>query len=528
MARTRLEQWWIFSSRTSSFQQGRRSYDSHEGARPKSSANGRKGPAFRQTLLLDGRAQRRRSFKREHVRECIDTAGVESRACLLVEEDKRLLGTPSHTINARGDECVVDVADGEDAGVEIKLVSAKPLGITLAVQALVMIVHKAEHTFREPAKLAKEPAPVLRMALNKRVFLFVQGPWLLQNLVRHGELADVVQEAAGRERSKPSGWETEFLADLHGSKRHAAGVLLCVLIFLSQAKRERADVRAQEALLRRDEHASPKVADERTGLDTAVQVEGNCAADESDPRDLEAMSNPPTELTEVEQEGRDECARQPPETEQDEEVGAAMREQERVQSTQCENPVEAKANDKQDQRGRTGRRRDCGNETGENQADKAEDGDGRQQDSLEPEKRLDALRAAKHGQRREREDGSTNRERRAARERDDAVEAEDDFRRRKPVESEQRGHRREGRAHKHRATILVPDAYRRQGNRRPGGGHRPHTDTKEMDDAGNHDIFGAKELSSRHRQYCHSASEHQDRNDSISHRDRYRPSKPRS
>jgi hypothetical protein len=127
------------------------------------------------------------------------------------------------------------------------------------------------------------------------------------------------------------------------------------------------------------------------------------------------------------------------------------------------------------------------------------------------------LRAAKHGQRREREDGSTNRERRAARERDDAVEAEDDFRRRKPVESEQRGHRREGCAHKHRATILVPDAYRRQGNRRPGGGHRPHTDTQEMDDAGNHDILGAKELSSRQRQYCHSASEHQDRNDSISH-----------
>src|SRR5919108_468344 len=75
---------------------------------------------------LYGCAQRRCSLARKHARERVDTAGVEGRARLLEEQAQGLLGAPRRAIDPRRDEGVVDIADREDAGVEIQRVGAQP------------------------------------------------------------------------------------------------------------------------------------------------------------------------------------------------------------------------------------------------------------------------------------------------------------------------------------------------------------------------------------------------------------------
>ena len=50
--------------------------------------------------------------------ECRDAALVEYRPRVLVEKSERVVVRPSVAVHAWGDECVVHVADGENAGVE--------------------------------------------------------------------------------------------------------------------------------------------------------------------------------------------------------------------------------------------------------------------------------------------------------------------------------------------------------------------------------------------------------------------------
>ncbi len=95
----------------------------------------------------------------------------------------------------------------------------------------------------------------LGMPADDRELVLRERARLLQDPVGDGELADVVEQAAGREAAKPARGQAELLADLHGQERDATRVLLRVGVLAGEAQRERAHPGAEEGLFRRDEAA---------------------------------------------------------------------------------------------------------------------------------------------------------------------------------------------------------------------------------------------------------------------------------
>ena len=127
------------------------------------------------------------------------------------------------------------------------------------------------------------------------VLRVVERPGLLEDRVGDGELADVVEQAADREVAEVALREAEALADLHRPERDPARVLLGVGVAPAELDRERADVRAEEALLGVHELGRVEVAGERPRLDAACEVERDRDADDEDAVELEACpSHQPT------------------------------------------------------------------------------------------------------------------------------------------------------------------------------------------------------------------------------------------
>ena len=87
-----------------------------------------------------------------------------------------------------------------------------------------MVHHEPLDLGREAAQLTHQRLPPLRVAADHRVLVVGQRAGLLEDLVRDGELAHVVQQPADREAAKPPGRQAELLADLDGAQRDAAGV----------------------------------------------------------------------------------------------------------------------------------------------------------------------------------------------------------------------------------------------------------------------------------------------------------------
>ena len=199
-------------------------------------------------------------------------------------------------------------------------------------------------------------------------------------------------------------------------------------------------MRAEEGLLGAKEVDAAQVADERPRLGAAAQVEGDGDADERDPDDLEAVSEPPAEVPVVEQERGDERGGQPDDADGDDQVGGAAREPVRALRTQAEEPVEDEPRGQDRERERAARLRDARHEARLEQRGGAEAQHGRE----EREQRPDGVGPAQRGQRGEGEDGASDRQRGAAGEGDDAVAADDDAGRRQAVQAEERGHHREG------------------------------------------------------------------------------------
>ena len=133
--------------------------------------------------------------------------------------------TPRSAIHARRDEGVVDVADGENAGVEADCARRQPAGIALAVEPFVVIVNELLRRDVEAAELAQQLDAPLGVSLDHGELVVSQCGRLLQDPLGYRELADVVQEPTDRERSEVSRWKTELLADLHRAERNAARVL---------------------------------------------------------------------------------------------------------------------------------------------------------------------------------------------------------------------------------------------------------------------------------------------------------------
>ena len=125
---------------------------------------------------------------------------VESRAGLLVEQADRLVVRPGVSVDADGEERVVHVADGEDARLQVEVERRAAVRVAAAVEPLVVVEHEPPHEIGEPAELAEELVPPLGMPLDDRELLLVERAGLLEDLVGDGELADVVEQAAGGER----------------------------------------------------------------------------------------------------------------------------------------------------------------------------------------------------------------------------------------------------------------------------------------------------------------------------------------
>jgi hypothetical protein len=90
----------------------------------------------------------------EHRFERGDTATIELGPCLFPQLPDGGVVAPCIAVHARRNERVVDVTDGENAGVEPELRLGQATRIALSVQSLVMAVDELLDGEREAAELA--------------------------------------------------------------------------------------------------------------------------------------------------------------------------------------------------------------------------------------------------------------------------------------------------------------------------------------------------------------------------------------
>ena len=203
-------------------------------------------------------------FPPENALERSDAAFVERRAAFLSEQGERSLVAPRGSIDPRRDERVVDVADGEDAGVETDRARVSGRAGSPCRRGARGGCGRVLRRGVEAAELAQELDSPLGMPLDDGELVFLQRGRLLQDPARHGELADVVQKSADCERAQSPGREPELLADLHRAQCDTARVLLRRLVLLRETLHQCVYACAEERFLLRNELRGAKVADERS------------------------------------------------------------------------------------------------------------------------------------------------------------------------------------------------------------------------------------------------------------------------
>ncbi len=323
-----------------------------------------------------------------------------------------------------------------------------------------MAVHEVEDRGREAAELAQQLEAPLRVPLDDRELFVFERRRLLEDAVRHRELAHVVEQAADRERAEAPRREAELLADLNGAQRDSARVLLRRLVLFCEPLHECMDAGAEERFLLGDELGGAEVTDERARLGRAAQVDRDRHADDHDSSKLERVADPPAEIHPPHERRRRNRGHQPGDPDDDGEVDAAARQQVRLQCPQEQDSEERHADDERGNGARAARRRDVGDDGGEAEPDHTEADHRNERSCLEPEERFDAVRAAQRRKRRQREDRRACRQGERAGQGEDAVVADDRARGCEPVDREQRGHHGEGRAEQDHATVACDECRR--------------------------------------------------------------------
>ena len=114
-------------------------------------------------------------------------------------------------------------------------------------------------------------------------------------------------------------------------------------------------------------------------------------------------------------------------------------------------------------------------------------------------------------------ESATHREGRAAREGDHAVVAEDDPRRRKPVQCQESGHCGKSRADENRAAVVAPDTDHGEEDRRRGGEEGRLTDRNKVHPRRNVDPLRTEDMCGGKGSRCHRRREHERGRKPISH-----------
>ena len=128
------------------------------------------------------------------------------------------------------------------------------------------------------------------VAPDLRELVVVERARLAEDLQRHRQLADVVQQAADGEVAAQRGGQLELLADAGGEQRDAARVLGGGRVPLGQPDQQRAHARAEEGLRGGDQLGRRQVAHERARRAAAREVEHGRDADQRDPAELHRVA----------------------------------------------------------------------------------------------------------------------------------------------------------------------------------------------------------------------------------------------
>ena len=143
---------------------------------------------------------------------------------------------------------------------------------------------------RKATELAQELDAAAGVQLDHGELLVVERRGLLEDALWHGQLADVVEQAADRQRAETTGCQSELLADLNRPQRHTARVLLGRLVLVREQLRQRVHARTEERLLFGDEVTGAEVADERARLRGPEEVDRDGCTDDDDAEQLEQVA----------------------------------------------------------------------------------------------------------------------------------------------------------------------------------------------------------------------------------------------
>ena len=165
-----------------------------------------------------------------------------------------------------------------------------------------MAADEPVHHVGEPSELPQQRDSRVHVPHHDVVLGIGERPGLLQDRVRHRQLADVVEEAADGEVAESLGRQPELVADLCRAECDPARVLLRVRVLLGELDEERADVRPEKRLGLGDEVGAAEVSEQRPrARDSAAQIVRDGEAHGRDPDDLEDVAEPPAEVPVVEE-----------------------------------------------------------------------------------------------------------------------------------------------------------------------------------------------------------------------------------
>ena len=200
--------WWSRSSRT-------------RGPRRPASALAQRGlDVAHRTLLHQAH---------EHVRD----VGVELRAGVAADLLERDVGGQRGAVRARRGHRVEGVAAADDARLDRDLLALQPVGVARAVPALVRGAHDAADLVEEPADALQHPLALDRVRLHHLALVGAQRAGLVDDLLRHRDLADVVQQRGELGAAALGGRQAHLVRDLQRERDDGLavepGVLVVVL-----------------------------------------------------------------------------------------------------------------------------------------------------------------------------------------------------------------------------------------------------------------------------------------------------------